>query len=401
MRILLNAVAILFAICLCTDIYAQEEIVPSPSRLLSEVPIKTLTGGVVILNATLGEYPDTLNFILDTGSGGISLDSSTVLTLGLNPQPSEVRIRGVAGIRKVSYLYNQRLNFPGYTVDSLNFHINDYAFLSSVYGVKVDGIIGYSLFSRHILKINYDDSVMQICSQGTIRYPKGGFLLKPNIKSLVVQKAFLKDKHEVNARFLHDIGAGVCVMLSKEFVEDSTLLAWNRKLWPKEGHGLGGKIHMDLTVIKELKFGPYKFKHVPTLIFDDVFDVTSYPYLGGLIGNDIFRRFNAIYNYEKGDIHLTPNGSFRDRFDYAYSGLDLQLINGNIEIGGVAKASPADAAGIKEGDILLAINNDFSVSFAEYKKALQRPKKEVTLLVRRQEELLIFKFKIKSIKQVF
>jgi len=397
----LRVLAVLFGIFICFNAYSQEEIVPFPSRLLSDVPFKTLTGGVIVLNATLGDFPDTLNFILDTGSGGISLDSSTVVSLGLEPQPSKVRIRGVAGIKEVSYVYNQQLNFPEYTVDSLNFHINDYGFLSSVYGVKVDGIIGYSLFSRYILKINYDDSLMQICSQGTIRYPKGGFLLKPNIKSLVVQKALLKDKHEINARFLHDIGAGVCVMLSREFVEDSTLLAWNRKLWPKEGHGLGGKIHMDLTVIKELKFGPYKFKHVPTLIFDDVYDVTSYPYLGGLIGNDIFRRFNVIYNYANGDIHFTPNGSFRERFDYAYSGIDLQLIHGVIEIGGVAKGSPADIAGVKEGDMLLAVNNDFSVNFSEYKKALQRPKRPVTLLIKRDEELIIFKFKIKSIKQVF
>ncbi|MEH6308918.1 aspartyl protease family protein [Olivibacter sp. CPCC 100613] len=394
---------ILFVLLMAGYIHsvAQEEIVPSPSHVLSEVRFKTLMGGVVVVPALLNDFPDTLNFILDTGSGGISLDSTTVVSLGLKPTPSATRIRGVAGIKQVSYLYNQRLQFPLYTIDSLNFHINDYSFLSSVYGIKVDGIIGYSLFSRYIVKVNYDDSLMQICSQGTIRYPKGGFLLKPNIKSLVVQRALMKDKHQVNARFLHDIGAGVCVMLSREFVEDSTLLAWNRRLWPKEGHGLGGKIQMDLTVIKELRFGPYKFKHVPTLIFDDVYDVTSYPYLGGLIGNDIFRRFNMIYNYQRGDIHLLPNNSFRDRFDYAYSGLDLQLVDGAIEIGGVAKGSPAALAGLKTGDLLLAVNGDFSMSFSQYKKALQRPKREVMLLVRRKEELMIFKFKIKSIKQVF
>ncbi|GAA4799944.1 hypothetical protein GCM10023231_30880 [Olivibacter ginsenosidimutans] len=380
---------------------AQEEIVPSPSRTLSEVPFKTLVGGVVVLQARLDNFPDTLNFIMDTGSGGISLDSTTATSLGLKAEPSEIRIRGVAGIRKVSYLYNRRLTFPNYTIDSLNFHINDYTFLSSVYGVKVDGIIGHSLFSRYIIKLNYDDSVMQICSQGTIRYPSGGFLLKPNIKSLVVQNASLKDRREISARFLHDIGAGVCVMLSKEFVKDSTLLAWNRKLWPKEGHGLGGKIDMELTVIKELKFGPYKFKHVPTLIFDDVFDVTSYPYLGGLIGNDILRRFNIIYNYACGDVHLKPNQSFRDRFDYAYSGLDLQLINGVTVISDVAKGSPADLAGLKAEDIVLGLNNNFGMDFLSYKKALQRAKKEITFLVRRKEELLIFKFKTKNIKQVF
>ena len=41
-------------------------------------------------------------------------------------------------------------------VDSLDFYINDYEILSSVYGEKIDGVIGYSLFSRYIIKIDYD-----------------------------------------------------------------------------------------------------------------------------------------------------------------------------------------------------------------------------------------------------
>jgi len=381
--------------------FSQEEMVSPPSQTLIEFPFKTLIGGVVVLQATLIPNPDTLNFILDTGSGGISLDSTTVQSLSLTPVQSDIRIRGVAGIRKVDFLYNKSLCFSGFQVDSLDFHVNDYTFLSRVYGVKVDGIIGYSLLSRYIVKLNYDDSLMQICSPGTIRYPKGGFLFKPNIKGLVVQHAKLKDRREVHARFLHDIGAGVCLMLSREFVADSTVLAWNRKLWPKEGHGLGGKLQMDLTVIKELRFGPYKFKHVPTLIFDDVYNVTSYPYLGGLIGNDIFRRFNVIYNYPEGDIYLRPNNNFRDRFDYAYSGIDLQLIDGRIEIGGVAKGSPAAIAGVKMGDVVLGMNGDFSLDFFKYKKLLQHPKRAITLLVRRDAELMILKFKIKNIKQVF
>ena len=96
------------------------------------------------------------------------------------------------------------------------------------------------------------------------------------------------------ARFLHDIGAGVCLMLSQDFAEDSAILQKKRKLWAKEGEGVGGKIDMNLTVVKELKLGPYRFRNVPTYIFDDVYNVTSYPYLGGLIGNDILRRFNTI-----------------------------------------------------------------------------------------------------------
>ena len=123
-------------------ISAQEEFIEPLSRDITKVPFSQLTGGIVILQAKLGNFDDTLNFILDTGSSGISLDSATVDYLKLKPVPTERTIRGIAGIRKVSFLYNQKLHFPGLTIDSLNFHINNYDILTAVYGEKIDGIRG-------------------------------------------------------------------------------------------------------------------------------------------------------------------------------------------------------------------------------------------------------------------
>jgi hypothetical protein len=116
--------------------FAQEEFI-TPSKFLTRFPITMFTGGVIVLKAQLAAFPDTLNFILDTGSGGISLDSSTVNYFGLKPQPSDRTIRGIAGIKTVSFVKNQKLRFPKLTVDSLNFHVLDYSLLSSVYGEKI------------------------------------------------------------------------------------------------------------------------------------------------------------------------------------------------------------------------------------------------------------------------
>ncbi len=376
---------------------AQEEFIEPVSRVLTSITFTQLTGGVVILKAQLDDFPDTLNFVLDSGSSGISLDSTTVAYLKLNPIESDRTIRGIAGIKKVGFLYNRKLRFPNLTVDSLNFHVNDYSVLTSVYGQQVDGIIGYSLLSRYIVKINYDSLKIDICSKGTIRYHKGGFLFRPIISTLPVQSARIRDETEHQARFLYDIGAGVCLMLSEDFLQDSVLLRKKRKLWPKDGEGIGGKISMNLTVIKELKLGPYRFRNVPTYIFDDAYNVTSYPYLGGLIGNDILRRFNVIFNYGKRDIHMVPNSHYRDPFDYSYTGIELYLIDGQIELGSVAKGSPAEVAGLKEGDIVVAVNNDFTQNFQRYKNVLLAPNAKIKLIVRRNGELIQTEMKVKSI----
>src|SRR5579871_808248 len=168
----------LFLISISNKANAQEEFIQPATHYLTSFPFHLLTGGIIMLKARVANIPDSLNFILDTGSGGISLDSSTCLHYNLVPQASDKTIRGIAGIRSVKFIYNEKLLLPNLSVDSLNFHVNDYEILTSVYGEKVDGIIGYSFLSRYIVRVDYDSSKIYVFSKGSIKYPKGGYLLR-------------------------------------------------------------------------------------------------------------------------------------------------------------------------------------------------------------------------------
>ncbi len=375
---------------------AQEEFI-QPSRLLTKFKFNSLTGGVVLLQARLDNFPDTLNFILDTGSGGISLDSLTATYFGLKGVPSDRTIRGIAGIRNVRFLNNRTLHLTGLNIDSLNFHINDYSILHAVYGERIDGIIGYSVLSRYIVKIDYDSSRVEFWSKGAIKYPRGGFLLRPLINTIPVQQVRVRDGRAVTARFLYDMGAGLNMMLSTDFLKDSSLLDKKRKMYMKEAEGLGGKIDMQMTVVKEVKLGPYKFRNVPVYVFDDTYNITSYPYLAGLIGNDILRRFNVILNYERRDIYLVPNSHFQENFDYSYSGMELYYENGQIVIGDIAKGGPAEAAGLKEGDVVVAVNKNFNQNLMTYKAAIQNAGERIKVIIQRDGQLQEFEFKVQSI----
>lgn len=376
---------------------AQEEFIEPPSRFLTSINFSQLTGGVVLLQGQLVGYPDTLNFILDTGSGGISLDSMTADYLKLKPVPSDRTIRTIAGIKMVSFVNNQKLKIGSLTIDSLDFHINNYDILTAVYGERIDGIIGYSVLKRFIFNIDYDSSRISIFSRGTFKYPKGGFLFRPLISTLPIQSVRVKDSRTVQSRFLYDIGAGLCLMLSTDFIEDSALLYKKRQFYTKEAEGPGGRIKMQMTVVKEMKLGPYRFKNVPTYIFKDEFNITSYPYLGGLIGNDILRRFNCILNYERRDFYLIPNSHFLDPFDYSYSGIELYFVDGHIIVGDVAAGSPADVAGVKEGDVVVGINKTLSQNLTQLKAALQYTNEKIKMIVRRDNELKVIEFRIGSI----
>lgn len=354
-------------------------------------------GGVVMFKAVLDNFPDSLNFILDTGSGGISLDSTTAQSLGLKPTDPERIIRGIGGTRKVGFLKNRTLKINDLIVDNLDFHVIDYDVLSSLYGERVDGIVGYSVLNRYIVKIDYDEQALSFYSNGSIKYPRGGFLLSPRIIGLPSLNATVTDARKVDFNYLFDIGAGLTALFSDDFIRDSSLLKSKRNLYLKQGEGLGGKVDIYLSAIKELKIGPYKFKKVPVNIFSDDYNVTNYPTLGGLIGNDIFRRFNCILNYNKRQIHLLPNTHFRDPFDYAYSGIELYLVNGSAITGAIPKNSPAEKAGFKEGDEVIAVNNVFGMKLNDLKQALQSAIGDVKIIIRRNGELHMLKMKVVNI----
>ena len=373
------AIAFLNGIC-----YGQRNLKTLPqAKFLTRFPFRQYSGGVMVVKAQFGNIADSLNFILDTGSGGISLDSATCTNLKIPITPTDTVITGMGDSHKVSFIFNQTLNFKGLTVNNLNFHVNNYEVLTSVYGEKIDGIIGFSFFRRYIVKVNFDSSFIDVFTPGEINYPKNGTILNPIFTTLPIQNMLIKDKRKIGFNFYFDTGAGLCFLMSDRFAQDSGVLLSKRKPLLTQAEGMGGKLQMRLTVIKMLQLGKYRFRNVPTYLYNDEYNVTSYPIVGGLLGNDLLRRFNLILNYPKREIHLLPNIHFSDQFDYTYIGMATYYINGNILVDDVIKDSPADKAGILKEDIIVSINNNFSNNIMQYKDILQTEKQKIRIIVSR------------------
>ena len=167
------------------SVLAQENLeLETPARYITKIPFTQLTGGVIMIKAQFDTLKQPFNFILDTGSGAISLDSSTVAEFNIFNTSSGKSIRGLAGVMAVNHAQDHSLTFPGLKVDSLTFYINNYDLLSSVYGIKIDGIIGYSFLKRYIVKVSFDTLELEIFTPGKIKYPRGGTLFYPTFTAL-------------------------------------------------------------------------------------------------------------------------------------------------------------------------------------------------------------------------
>jgi predicted metalloprotease with PDZ domain len=66
-------------------------------------------------------------------------------------------------------------------------------------------------------------------------------------------------------------------------------------------------------------------------------------------------------------------------------------------LGDVAKDSPAEVVGLKEGDVVVAIDRNFNQNLNQYKIALQTAGDRIKVIVLRSGELKEFTVKVKSI----
>jgi hypothetical protein len=354
--------------------------------LLESIIFKEYAGGVMVVQAKVDTISQPLNFIFDTGSSGISLDSATCKEFNLQTTATDTSVSGIAGTRKVAYVFNKKLTVGNLITDSLNFYVNDYSILASVYGEKIDGIIGYSFLSKYIFKVDFDSFKIDIYSAGKMKYETGSTTLRPSINKLVTTFAEIKEKEKYTKEFFFDTGAGLSVMLTNGFVKENKFLLKKRKEVITQVQGLGGKKSMGLTVIKRVKIGPYIFKHVPTSIYTESGTTVFNEPVIGLIGNEILRRFNMVINYQAGEINIKPNSNFGDNFDYAYTGLTLYTNGQNIFIDDIIPNSPAEKCGLLNGDIVMGIVPSFNADIQTYEKLLQKAKENVKILVSRDNK---------------
>ena len=380
------------ATMVCALGIAQGAIDYPPSKPLTKFSFLEFNGGVILMRAYVEGFKDSLNFILDSGSGGASLDSSTCEEFNIKPSVSDSSVYGIGSKRQAKFVYGKTLGLPGLTTPPINFHVNDYSLLSSVYGVKIDGLLGYHLFRNYILKVDFDHKTIELFSPGAYAYDRKGFMLTPVFTAIPIQEVTTKEEDEKRLSFYLDSGAGLALLLSDSAADNAGLLHKKKDAVTIQAEGMSSKVEMKLTTLKKLKLGPFTFKAVPAYIYKDDLNILQYPLISGLLGNELMSRFNIVYNYPSAEIHITPNTRFRHKFDYSYTGMSIYYHDGKIIIEEVVPESPAGYYGVKNGDVLVGINSNFSGNIIAYKNLLNKENEEMRLFLERNGNPVVIDF---------
>lgn len=374
-----------------------------------EIPIQIQNNLIVvpvILNDVL-----PLKFIVDTGVRTAILTQKTFSDILQLPYSRKYSISGPGGEKLIdAYVTNNvSLALPGVigTGHALLVLEEDYLELRNFLGTDVHGILGYELFSRFIVKIDYNRKVMTLILSEKFRagkkYQELPMLIE-DTKPFILTSLNLTASESMTTKLLMDTGASHGLMLEPS--SDERIVPPSKNVSAIIGRGLGGAITGKIGRIESLQLGNYKLNNIlanfpdPNSYMDTLKNTLTFRH--GSIGGEILSRFTVIFNYPQGKVYLKKNSEFKKEFYFNLSGINLKAIGSSLdiyEVSEVRKESPAAKAGILVGDRIISVNGMTSeIYHLNVINAFlnMKPGKKISVVIERKKQRYTFNFHLES-----
>jgi hypothetical protein len=343
---------------------------------------------------------DTLRFILDTGVSSILITDPQIAKNQHMKFARNVKISGAgegADIEAGIVLDNTVTmgDMIGYR-QNLVVLKDDVLKLSEFVGSPIHGIIGYEIFNRFAVTIDFATNEIILENPEHYKYkPNKGERFPITIeenKPYLSTIELINDKQNLPLKVVLDTGAGHAISLDAN--RNNGIPIPEKIVKAQLGRGLSGIINGSLGRISKLRLGKFEMNNLVASFPDS----SSYRVRGlelierqGNIGCEFLRRFKVTFNYRDQYIVLKPiNRRMKEPFEHNMSGIELMAKGEDYHeftVDRVIENSPADNAGLLQGDRVMFINNKSSkdISISEIYKLFQKGEgKNINLIMNRE-----------------
>ncbi len=316
------------------------------------LPFRLLNNHIYITATVNGKGPYT--FIVDTG-GHTLIAPHLVTEVGLKT----VGVMAMSGS-------GEKTAASGFThVDEIALGAvrmrNQLGFAANIYepaieGIQVDGMVGFELFRRFAIEINYGQQRLTITDPRRFQPTHAGtaipFVFYDHLPMVTGQIA------DFPARFDIDTGSRSEIDITGPSVSAHRLLErFPNGATAVTGWGVGGPSHSYVVRLPSLSLGEVAVEKPVVGLSRDKGGALSDPNYDGNIGSGLLKRFVVTFDYAHQTMYLKPaTPAAPDIGQFDRSGMWINASPRGYTVADVTAGGPADRAGIRVGDTITAVN---------------------------------------------
>lgn len=314
------------------------------------IPFELINNHIFVNVFVDGHGP--VRMIFDTGGSNL-ITPEVAARLGLKTE-GRFQARGVGektediGLTRV-----RELRLGDVTLRDQSLFVLALADMDKVEGVDVGGIVGFELFKRLVVRIDYAGRRLTLTRPDAFTPPAAASPIAFTFDERTPQVEGRIDG--LPGRFTIDTGSRTSLDLNGPFTRTHGLQErYGAKIQAVTGWGLGGPARSAVAKAGLLELGGVRVESPVVHLSLQEKGALSNPYLAGNVGGAILKRFTATFDYDHQVMYLEPNGQPAEAYDRA--GLWINRDGDGYAVMDVVADGPAAEAGLKPGDRIVALD---------------------------------------------
>ena len=309
------------------------------------------TGTRIYIPATVNGR--AVEVLLDSGADTTVLDKSFARSIGRETIGAGVAT-GSGGEMESGYAKNVEIKIGKMTLNLPTVTVIDLAEVSNRIAIPLPVILGEDVFLQSIVDIDPSKPTIAFHDPAAFTPPPGATMvpLQPlgSLRSVPVSVEGLPE-----APMIFDLGNGGYMSLTPAYWQRHNLLQGRRSSTRSSG-AIGGEKINNVATFKSIRFAGVVFHDVPAELSAPNVETDSDREAGN-VGMPLLRRFRMMIDYQNSQMFVIPLADrIAEPFPRDRSGLRAVQDGNKLVIRHVSKGSPAEAAGWREGESIVAID---------------------------------------------
>jgi hypothetical protein len=295
-------------------------------------------------------------FLVDTGGVNL-LTAAAAKKFGIAGH-GKLSVRGVGDKpADLAFARAGQVRVGDAVLDDPVFYVVDLGDLPKVEGVICDGLVGYEMFRRFGVTIDYAKHVLTLSDPKSFTPPAGAHAVPFDLADRIPMVQGQLDGLPV--RLSIDTGSRASLSLFSPFVRKHDLVTrYSAAPEAVTGWGVGGPSRSRPARFGNLELGGFAIGGIAGDLYTGDKGAFASPDAAGNLGGGVLNRFTVAFDYAGRRMYLAPNADFARPDNFDRSGLWLFGDGDALKVVDVAPDSAARHAGLRNGDRITAIGDE-------------------------------------------